>query len=242
MLKTGQQEKLYLPTDVSVSQQCRPQLLSVKFENLVHSIFRNENLTLEINVSHFGVLHWQQWQPPASPPEHLNFRISGQYIPRTTQVKYLGLTMNEHLDWDLYFSQLKNKPNRGIGLLSKIRHFSPKHLLKTLYFSLFNSNLIYGCQIWGQDQSEEFKKIEKLQEKAISIINFLPLNAPVEKQIYEMNILKLKDFIMLQSILFVKDCLSENAPGSFNDKFHPSKVPLNHTTRSSSKYQLKVNN
>ena len=68
MLKTGQQEKLYPPTDISVSQQCRPQLLSVKFENSVLSIFRNENSTLEINVSHFGVLHWQQWQPPASAP------------------------------------------------------------------------------------------------------------------------------------------------------------------------------
>ena len=59
---------------------------------------------------------------------------------------------------------------------------------------------------------------------------------------YEMNILKLKDFIMFQNILFVKDCLSENAPGSFNDKFHSSKVPLNHTTRPSSIYQLKVKN
>ena len=47
---------------------------------------------------------------------------------------------------------------------------------------------------------------------------------------------------MLQNILFVKDCLSENAPGSFNDKFHPSKLPMNHTTRSSSTYQLKANN
>ena len=48
--------------------------------------------------------------------KHLNLRISGQYIPRTTQVQYQGLTMNEHLDWDLYFSQLKKKRNRGIGL------------------------------------------------------------------------------------------------------------------------------
>ena len=46
---------------------------------------------------------------------------------------------------------------------------------------------------------------------------------------------------MLQNILFVKDCLSENILGSFNDKFHPSKLPLNDTTRSSSTYQLKVN-
>ena len=66
VLKTGQQEKLYPPTDVSVSQQRRPQLLSAKFENLVHSIFRNETSTLEINVCHFGVMHWQQWQPPVS--------------------------------------------------------------------------------------------------------------------------------------------------------------------------------
>ena len=47
---------------------------------------------------------------------------------------------------------------------------------------------------------------------------------------------------MLQNIFFVKDYLSENVPGSFNDKFHPSRLPLNHTTRSSSTYQLKVNN
>ena len=61
------------------------------------------------------------------------------------------------------------------------------------------------------------------------IISFLRLNAVVEKQMYEMNILKLiKDFMMLQNILFVRDCLSENALaiGSFNDKFHPSKLPL----------------
>ena len=48
-----------------------------------------------------------------------------------------------------------------------------------------------------QLKNEDFKKIEKLQGKAIRITNFLPLNAPVEKQKYEMNILKLQDFINL---------------------------------------------
>ena len=93
-----------------------------------------------------------------------------------------------------------------------------------------------------QLKNEDFKKMEKLQGKAIRIINLIPLNALVEKQKYEMNILKPKDFIVLQNILFVKGRLNENAPGSFNDKFHSSKLPLNHTTRSSSTYQLKVIN
>ena len=62
----GQQQKLYPPTDISVPLQCHPQQLSVRFENLVHSIFRNENSFMEINMSYFRVLHWQQWQSPAS--------------------------------------------------------------------------------------------------------------------------------------------------------------------------------
>ena len=145
--------------------------------------------------------------------KHLNFRIKGHYITWKTRIKYLILTINDHLDC-----------NRGIGFLAKIIHFTSKHLLKTLYFSLCNSNLIYGCQMRGQDQNEEFKKIQKLQEKSIRVISFLPLNATVEKLMYEKNILKLKDFGMLQNILFVKDCLSGNSLGSFNDKFYPSKI------------------
>ena len=96
----------------------------------------------------------------------------------------------------------------------------------------------YGDKI----KMKNSRRQKELQGKAIRIVNFLPLNAPVEKQMYKMRIPKLKDFIMLQNILFVKDCLSENTRESFNDKFHPSKLPLNHTTRSSSTYQLKVNN
>ena len=38
--------------------------------------------------------------------------------------------MNEHLDWNLYFSKLKKKLNAGIGLLAKIRHFAPKVLIE----------------------------------------------------------------------------------------------------------------
>ena len=39
-----------------------------QFENFIHNIFRNEKSTLEINVTHFLVLHWQQWQSSRSTP------------------------------------------------------------------------------------------------------------------------------------------------------------------------------
>ena len=55
--------------------------------------------------------------------------------------------MNEHLGWDFYLSQLK-KDTHGNGLLAKTRYFTSKHLLKTLYFSLFkweHTNFFKNC-------------------------------------------------------------------------------------------------
>ena len=67
------------PAYDSISPQCHSQLLSDRIENLIPNIFRNENSTLEINVSLFGVLHCQQWQPFASAPEN-NKRDMKMYI------------------------------------------------------------------------------------------------------------------------------------------------------------------
>ena len=63
--------------------------------------------------------------------------------------------------------------NITVTLLSKIRHYVPKFLLKTIYYSIFNSHLIYGCEIWGQNQNNVLvHRLQKLQEKAVCLINF----------------------------------------------------------------------
>ena len=89
------------------------------------------------------------------------------------------------MEYLLYFTE--KEINLAIGFLSKIWHFTSQHILKTIYYSLFNSHLNYECHVWGQ-------KIETLQEKAIRIIKLLPNNAPASKEIYKLRILKLKDY------------------------------------------------
>ena len=66
--------------------------------------------------------------------KHLNFRISGQKINPTTSVKYLGVHLSDSLTWEIHFKNLQTKLNRAIGLLSKIRHYTPKSLLKNDIF------------------------------------------------------------------------------------------------------------
>ena len=51
------------------------------------------------------------------------------------------------------------------------------------------------------------KKVEKLREKVIRIIKFLANNPPVLKEMHISKIIKLRDFITVQNIFFINDCL-----------------------------------
>ena len=44
---------------------------------------------------------------------------------------------------------------------------------------LFSIQVSYGCQIWGQHTTNLVKRVMKLQEKAIRLINFKGSNAQV---------------------------------------------------------------
>ena len=72
--------------------------------------------------------------------------MKGQKIIPTMNVKYLGVFLNDSLSWYTHLNTLIPKLNRVIGLLAKIRHYTPKCLLKALYYSLFNSYLIYAVK------------------------------------------------------------------------------------------------
>ena len=73
----------------------------------------------------------------------------------------------------------------------------------------------------------------------MKIIKFLPNDAPVTKTIKELKILKLKDFIRLQNILFVKDSLTNKGMASFNKIFQQSTITRDQNTRSASSFQLR---
>ena len=104
-------------------------------------------------------------------------------------------------------------------MLCKARHFVPPDELRSIYFSIFSSHMVYGCQVWGQNINVHIEKIQKLQNRAMRIISFSNYQAD-SNPIYKIKkILKLKDYISLQNCLFVHDYTNKNLPLCFNDYF-----------------------
>ena len=150
--------------------------------------------------------------------KHLNFRISEERIKTSSTVKHLVVLLHEDLNWQPHINALVPKLSRAAGLLSKIRYYVPKYLLRAIYFSIFNSHMIYTCQILGQNKGK-IKKISELQDKGIRIINFKPRNYPVAELHKNSRILKLSDYIKLLNCMFVRDTLTDTQISAFKNSF-----------------------
>ena len=62
-------------------------------------------------------------------------------IQKVKQTKFLGIILDEKLDWCAHIEYLTKKLRSATGVLCRIRHSIPKQYYRNLYFSLFKSHL-----------------------------------------------------------------------------------------------------
>ena len=132
--------------------------------------------------------------------------------------KYLGIYLDSTLSGKYHCEILSKKLNHANGMLCKVRHCVPKEELKSIYYAIFSSHMMYGCQVWGQGGAH-FEKIIKLQNRALRIINFEDYHVNASPLYAREGILKLIDVIKLQNCLFVHDYLNNALPLCFDDYY-----------------------
>ena len=159
---------------------------------------------------------------PGHPIKNFKFKIkiNGHKITPTDNLKYLGVYLDSTLSGKYHCDNLCNKLKRANGMLSKVRHYVPKDELKSIYHAIFSSHMIYGCQIWGQGWNKHIQMIQKLQNRAIRIINFREFNVNPNPLYKNDNILKIQDFVKLQNCLLIHDYLTNSLPNCFDNYFH----------------------
>ena len=145
--------------------------------------------------------------------------MNGHRIYPSNYIKYLGVYLDPLLNGKAHCEILMKKLKRSNGMLSKARHFVPFNELKTIYYAIFSSHMIFGSQVWGQSKNVFNEKVHKLQNKAMRIITFADFQASSDPIFKYLKILKLQDFITLQNCLFVHDSLNDNLPLSFDNYF-----------------------
>ncbi len=149
----------------------------------------------------------------------LKIKIDGKKIFPSAYVKYLGIYIDCHLNWQFQINELLTKLSRANGMLAKIRHYVGLNSLLMIYHGIFSSILLYGSQIWGQ-LNQPVVTLGRIQNKALRIMNFEHPRSPINILYNKCKILKLEDNIKLLNFLFAHDNFKNNLPSALCNSLH----------------------
>ena len=126
-----------------------------------------------------------------------------------------------------------SKLMRGNSILSKLRYYVNKEILRTIYFAIFHSYLIYVTTVWVQTRIL-LKSRAVLQKKALRIMSFAPFNSYSSSYFHDYNILKFCDKINIEALAFINNVLIVTF-SVFAKRFKLVSESNAHNTRSPSK-------
>ncbi|KAI4898460.1 hypothetical protein NFI96_011945, partial [Prochilodus magdalenae] len=104
------------------------------------------------------------------PPQLVNIR--GTDIERVDSYKYLGVHLNNKLDWSVNTTALHKKGQSRLYLLRRLRSLGVQGaLLRTFFDTVVASAIFYGVVCWGSSISlADRKRLDKLLKRAGSVL------------------------------------------------------------------------
>ena len=152
--------------------------------------------------------------------------------------KFLGITIDEHLDWKVHIGNLSNKIARNLGKLNKLKHFLPVYIMKTLYSSLIESHLQYCTLLWAHSHVTNIRKLQLLQKKVIRLITSSHYIAHIDPLFSMTKLLKLDDLYKYQLGIFMHKVTHFQLPQNMSSMFLRTENIHNHKLRNQNAYYI----
>ncbi len=91
----------------------------------------------------------------------LGLKIENTIVERVYEFNFLGLIMNENLNWKIHVNNIAKQISKSMGILNKLKHCLPLNAKVVIYNSLILSHLNFCILTWGY----QCDRIVKLQKK-----------------------------------------------------------------------------
>ena len=187
---------------------------------------------LSLNVKKTKAMVFRMPQKKIIQPK---IQINGSNIEFVENFIFLGITINNKLNWNSHINKVTNKISKTVGILNKLRSFLPSYVLQTIYNTLILPHLIYGILAWGRHTNA----IHKIQKRAIRIIAASKYNAHTEPLFKQLNLLKACDICKLQELKFYHKLINGQLPKYFECFVYQTNLDLhNYNTRRSHRLHI----
>ena len=105
------------------------------------------------------------------PPFNSKILIDGNPILRVSEIKYLGVIIDENLNWSSHIFELTNKLSKSVYQLARIKNFIDEKCRKAFYFSYIHARLEYGILLFGGTAACQLRPLISLQKRSMKLIS-----------------------------------------------------------------------
>lgn len=119
-----------------------------------------------------------------------------------TNIKYLGIIIDENLSWKQHINVLSEKLRKSIYIFSKLRHLGDTNFLISIYKALCQSILRYCNVVWGGAAKTALLTLERAQRILLKVMLFKPRDFPTSTLYNISGVLSVRQLFILDLLLW----------------------------------------
>lgn len=100
----------------------------------------------------------------------VNIEIGGSKIDRVAEYKYLGVIIDDCLNFNAHLDYTVKKMNKKLGLLKRLQHKMPRDCKEIYYKSLVSPHIDYCSSVLFIMNSGQIETLQKIQNKFMRLI------------------------------------------------------------------------
>ena len=192
--------------------------LAVNTSKCKYIIFHNRSKTINPEDSKI-LFNWNEIGKDDKPEKivSLGRTFNNHANIEERSYKYLGIYLDENFSLNQHFEYLCKKLSKGLFCLRRAKNLVNKKSLKTLYYSLFHSHLLYCTNILNCTNNANVRKVTVLQKKAIRIIENANYNDHTAPLFIQSGILPFEKILLNQKILFMHGIIHKHNNRTFEN-------------------------
>ena len=145
---------------------------------------------------------------PKQKSVHISSQISFDSIAlkQVTEVKFLGVYIDEGLTWKSHISYICKKISKSVGIMHRVRFFLSSNTKISLYYTLIYPYLTCCTTVWSSTYVTNLNRIFLLQKRPVRAMtnsNHRAPSAPLFAQLNILDIFKLNSFYTAKFITIV---------------------------------------
>lgn len=170
---------------------------------------RNNLLTLNSGKTKYLCFHKTAASKPST---NFTFKVhscnnillnncSCDQIERVHTMKYLGVSIDENLNFKDHVLGLAKRVRKIIGVMKKLRNSASKQILTQVYTAICQSLLTYCITIWGSAAKTILIDVERAQRSVLKVMLKKPYRYPTSDLYTDSQVLSVRKLFILKTCL-----------------------------------------